>query len=183
MQSRFALIRCAIVVALIGTFLVGSPAFSAEEKGELKGKLDCVTKKFKTFVIKTKQGPEVVKYTEKTVIENSDAKDVGKLSPGVGLIVKYTMKDGDRIADVVKLNVIKVDPKDLIDVKEMAELVEKGPDKGNFKLFDARPKKRYEEGHIPYAESLPANKFEKLADKMLPEDKEKLLVFYCGGFT
>lgn len=49
-------------------------------------------------------------------------------------------------------------------------------------LVDSRPKrKKYDKGHIPTAISIPDSQFNKLKDQ-LPQDKDKLLVFYCGGF-
>ncbi|MGD8242919.1 MAG: rhodanese-like domain-containing protein [Desulfobacterales bacterium] len=48
-------------------------------------------------------------------------------------------------------------------------------------LIDSRPKrKKYDKGHLPGAISIPATKFDGMTDQ-LPEDKDKLLVFYCGG--
>jgi rhodanese-related sulfurtransferase len=49
-------------------------------------------------------------------------------------------------------------------------------------LIDSRPKrKKYDKGHIPTAISLPDMYFDKEKDE-LPAEKDKLLVFYCGGF-
>jgi rhodanese-related sulfurtransferase len=48
-------------------------------------------------------------------------------------------------------------------------------------LVDSRPKrKKYDKGHIPGAVSIPDMQFDKFKDQ-LPEDKSKLVVFYCGG--
>jgi rhodanese-related sulfurtransferase len=48
-------------------------------------------------------------------------------------------------------------------------------------LVDSRPKRpKYDKGHIPGAISIPDTYFDKQKDQ-LPEDKSKLLVFYCGG--
>ncbi len=48
-------------------------------------------------------------------------------------------------------------------------------------LVDSRPKRtQYDNGHIPTAISIPDMQFDELQDR-LPADKEKLLVFYCGG--
>lgn len=48
-------------------------------------------------------------------------------------------------------------------------------------IIDARPKKtKYDKGHIPGAISIPDSRFDKLKAQ-LPQDKAKLLVFYCGG--
>ena len=49
-------------------------------------------------------------------------------------------------------------------------------------VVDARPKlKKYDKGHIPGAISIPDTQFDKFKNQ-LPEDKNKLVVFYCGGF-
>ena len=48
-------------------------------------------------------------------------------------------------------------------------------------LVDSRPKRaKYDKGHIPGAISIPDTYFDKQKDQ-LPEDKSKLIVFYCGG--
>jgi rhodanese-related sulfurtransferase len=48
-------------------------------------------------------------------------------------------------------------------------------------LVDSRPKRaKYDKGHIPGAISIPDTYFDKQKDQ-LPEEKGKLLVFYCGG--
>ncbi len=50
-------------------------------------------------------------------------------------------------------------------------------------IIDSRPyKPKYANGHIPAAVSIPHSQFDKLTDK-LPEDKNTLLIFYCGGPT
>ena len=49
-------------------------------------------------------------------------------------------------------------------------------------LVDSRPKrKKYDKGHIPGAVSIPDTQFDKFKDQ-LPAQKDKPLVFYCGGF-
>ncbi len=54
--------------------------------------------------------------------------------------------------------------------------------KANMVLIDSRPKrKKYDKGHIPTAISIPDMQFDKMTAQ-LPQDKDKLLVFYCGGF-
>ncbi len=48
-------------------------------------------------------------------------------------------------------------------------------------IIDSRPmKRRYNNGHIPGAISIPNSQFKKMTN-VLPKDKSKLLVFYCGG--
>lgn len=54
--------------------------------------------------------------------------------------------------------------------------------KADMVIVDARPKrKKYDKGHLPGAISIPDSQFNKLKNT-LPKDKNKLLVFYCGGF-
>lgn len=45
-------------------------------------------------------------------------------------------------------------------------------------LVDARGEWDYKQGHIPTAKSIPPNKLSDI-QKLLPEDKNILLVFYC----
>jgi rhodanese-related sulfurtransferase len=54
--------------------------------------------------------------------------------------------------------------------------------KADMVVVDSRPKrKKFDKGHIPTAVSLPDMYWDKEKGK-LPVDKDKLLVFYCGGF-
>ncbi len=53
--------------------------------------------------------------------------------------------------------------------------------KADIVIVDSRPKRsKYDKGHIPTAISIPDSQFDKLKDQ-LPGDKNKPLVFYCGG--
>ena len=61
----------------------------------------------------------------------------------------------------------------------MKKQIDKGAD---MVVVDARPKiTKYDKGHVPTAISIPDSQFDKFKDQ-LPQDKSKLLVFYCGGF-
>jgi rhodanese-related sulfurtransferase len=55
-------------------------------------------------------------------------------------------------------------------------------DKADFVLVDSRPERTFEKGAIPGAINISDSKFDKLAPGMLPADKTKTLIFYCGGF-
>ncbi len=180
-KHNYAMVATSAAILL--TILLAAHTAIAADKGTLTGNLERVTKKFETFCLMTKQGPEIVKYTKETQIKNSDAASVPKLRSGVHLIVDYTVKDGEKVADTVTLKIAKVDPEDLVSTEEMVALVEKGPDKAKFLIVDSRPKKRYYEGYIPGAVSLPFHSWDKFHEKVLPEDKDTLLVFYCGGLT
>jgi len=68
----------------------------------------------------------------------------------------------------------------IVDYKFVAEYAVI-PVRDDVAIIDARPyKRRYNKGHIPGAISIPNSGFDKMTD-MLPEDKGKLIIFYCGG--
>ncbi|MDP2752272.1 MAG: rhodanese-like domain-containing protein [Rhodocyclaceae bacterium] len=52
--------------------------------------------------------------------------------------------------------------------------------KADFVLVDSRPERPFNAGTIPGAINISDSKFDKLTDK-LPTDKNKPLVFFCGG--
>jgi rhodanese-related sulfurtransferase len=54
-------------------------------------------------------------------------------------------------------------------------------EKADFVLVDARPERTFEKGTIPGAINISDSKFDKLAPSMLPADKNKTLIFFCGG--
>jgi rhodanese-related sulfurtransferase len=54
-------------------------------------------------------------------------------------------------------------------------------DQADMVVIDSRPKrKKYDKGHLPGAISIPTTQFDSMTDQ-LPQDKDKLLLFYCGG--
>lgn len=62
-------------------------------------------------------------------------------------------------------------------VKEYAQI----PPRKDVVIVDSRPAaRRYDVGHIPGALNIPDTQFDKFKH-LLPEDKNKLLIFYCGG--
>lgn len=87
-------------------------------------------------------------------------------------------REPGRPASVIKKIVFGLPPGVEIDVKELLAIMTSG---GAYHLYDARPAKRFGEGHVPGAESA----FPKDKDFLsrLPDDKDALLIFYCGGPT
>lgn len=76
----------------------------------------------------------------------------------------------------------------VITLDEVKALVEKGPQAGNYLMFDSRPAARFHAGTIPTSLMLPVTEMEKLdaqgkSHPLLGEDKGKLLIFWCGGPT
>ena len=69
---------------------------------------------------------------------------------------------------------------DIVDV-EFVMAHQSIPMDENVMVIDARPyKPKYVKGHIPHAVSIPYSKFEEKKG-LLPENKDALLIFYCGG--
>lgn len=75
-----------------------------------------------------------------------------------------------------------------ISVDQLKELVAKGPEAGNYLLFDSRPAGRFNAATIPTSQHLTDKDMEQL-DKdgkvasRLGDDKNKLVIFWCGGPT
>lgn len=56
------------------------------------------------------------------------------------------------------------------------------PSEWDFVLVDARPSNPFNEGHINGAINIPDSEFAN-KQNLLPEDKDRLIIFYCGGMT
>jgi len=69
--------------------------------------------------------------------------------------------------------------KTIIDLKAFGEYAVI-PARDDVTVIDSRPVRKYDEGHIPGALSIPDTFFDKKTD-LLPKDKNQLLIFYCGG--
>ncbi len=64
-------------------------------------------------------------------------------------------------------------------VAEYAQL----PLREDVTVIDSRPDRLFGPGHIPTAVLMPDTQFEELAASVLPEAKDQLLIFYCGGYA
>lgn len=147
----------------------------------IRGKLGSVSMKAETLKVDTGGAPWLIKFDGDTDLTGAEA--LNKIDADKEVMVTYYEEDGSFYAESVYVKPpAKIDPAMLIKIDELAPLVEKGPEKGEFTLVDARPGKVFLEGHIPGAMSIFDAQFEKNLDK-LPKDKDKLLVFYCGGPT
>ena len=70
---------------------------------------------------------------------------------------------------------------DIVDV-EFVKQYAVFPVPENIMIIDARPyQPKYVNGHLPGAVSIPNIKFDDMTN-LLPENKEALLIYYCGGF-
>lgn len=155
---------------------------------KLKGKIKTNVNKNQTISLTVEgQGLVVVKYNDATRLVNATSfKD---LHPDEILNVEYRIVGSENLATLLGKVVAEI-PKGatLMGLEEAYSLVQKGPQAGGYTMFDSRPPSRYHEGHIPGSRSLPFAEMEKAEKEgrlleLLPKEKDKLLVFYCGGVT
>ena len=148
---------------------------------DIRGRLGSVSMKAETLKVDTGGGSWLVSFDDETALTGAEA--FNKIGSGKEVLVSYRQEDGVLFADSVDVKPpAKLDPAMLIKVDDLAPLVEKGPEQGNFTIVDARPGKLFLESHIPGALSIYDAQFDKNLDK-LPKNKDNLLVFYCGGPT
>ncbi|MDI6801673.1 MAG: rhodanese-like domain-containing protein [Thermodesulfovibrionales bacterium] len=164
-------------------FLASGYAMAQEGPAEqVRGTVKSIAETIKTISITIKdKGDMLFKYSDKTKLVNIIKID--DVKPGEAVIIDYQRSGKDLLATVVTLSLVKL-PEGVSEIKtpELVELVRKGTDSGKYMLVDCRPFKRFEEGHIPTAISIPVDDFEKKAS-LLPADKNTLVIFYCGGPT
>ncbi len=194
--KRKIMVFAVLIISLISTLIVsmhtdargdGSSGSGLHAEGDLqsvKGKVKGFANpnQSKTISINVKgKGVMVFKYTDDTQFKNF--KYLNELK-GETAVVKYKSEGPDKIASVISKAYVKL-PKGVAEltVKEVAEVVKAGPEVGNVVLIDARPVKRFNEGHIPSAVSIPFSKLKKEGVKLLPADKKTPVYFYCGGPT
>ena len=160
-------------------------AAAAEKSDDLKvkGQVKAVSNKAKTLSLNIKgKGVMLFKFNDTTKFINFTKTKEIKYPTAV--VVKYKTEGPDNMALSIKKALISL-PKGVTEIKtdEVVALVEKGPEAGNYFLVDARPATVASAGHIPTAVSIPVNVLKKKGAELLPPDKNKLLVFYCGGPT
>jgi rhodanese-related sulfurtransferase len=142
----------------------------------VKGRIKSLSNKAGTIQLDVKGKPSVVvRFDANTVVEG--AAGIDELNPPDLIKVEFTPgQPASKISKVVFGLPAGVE----IDIQELLAVLQ--GQRGAYLLGDARPKKRYVEGHIPSARPTPAMKAEELL-ATLPADKNQLLVFYCGGPT
>ncbi len=162
--------------ALVAAFLAAllfipsvSPADTA------KGRIEIMSFKAKTIQIWAKDKPPVViRFDKNTQFVNvKSAKELV-----INELIEIEFSPGAPATKITKV-VFGLPPGIEIDTAEMEAILRGDQD---YVLVDARPCRLFNEGHIPTAICIFTKDQEKEIGK-LPQDKSKLLVFYCGGPT
>lgn len=147
------------------------------QDNQISGQIKGISQKAKTIQVQTPDGPRMVLF-------DSDTEGMEYVKEGEAAIFTFEQVNGDRVARRIAPKLAKL-PEGTVEIstEEVALLVAQGPAKGGYYLVDSRPAQRYAEGHVPTAVSIPVPRLEKTGTMLLPEDKDRLLIFYCGGPT
>lgn len=155
------------------------PAVAAKQDSNVyKGSVAGRSNKAKTISITVGKGDSA-----KTMMVRFDDQTEGIefAKKGEAAIINWEQRGDEKFATVIKPKLAKL-PEGVTEIKvdELYQLLE---DNAPMMLVDARPEMRYSQGHIPTAVSIPVPFLKEQKAKVLPEDKDKLLIFYCGGYT
>ena len=162
------------------------------EPNAVRGYFDIVSFKAKTIQVKIDDSVELFVFDEDEIKVVNDAGKTGDgellkdnlIKRGHEIKVEYVEKNGVKSAvKLIEKPPVTISAEMLMKVSDIEKLVSLGPEKGKYFLFDSRPLPRFQEGSIPTAVNLPYPAFDKLADKLLPKDKDALTIFYCSGVT
>jgi hypothetical protein len=191
--------RTGLVVAVVGLLLglglrampanaADSPLLNAkclkchtefkEMKDVMAGDFESRSNKAKSIQVNVGEQSQLVKFTTETEVVNAES--IKALQKPIPVLVAFERQGEDLVATKITAKpIIKVPENQLIDVEGVAALLTQSPD--SYLLVDSRPPIRYHEGHVPTAISMPFPKMPEMLDK-LPQEKDRLVVFYCGGF-
>lgn len=157
------------------------PVASQEQKKEAtvyKGKIVGKSNKAKTISISVGKGDAA-----KTVMVKFDdnTKGVEFAKTDAAAIINWEQRGTDKFATAIKPKLAKL-PAGVTEIKtdELHNLIESGT---ALTLVDSRPESRYHQAHILGSINVPVPKLKKMKAAVLPEDKDRLLIFYCGGPT
>jgi len=149
-----------------------------QEANTYTGKIIGKSNKAKTISIEVGSGDkaktEMVRFDDKTTgLDNAAA--------GEAAIITWEMRGSDKYATVIKPKLAKL-PEGVLEIKpdEVKELLDKNTE---MVIIDSRPEKRFAQSHLPGAISVTVEQMQTTAHELLPKEKDKLLVFYCGGYT
>jgi rhodanese-related sulfurtransferase len=150
----------------------------SQEQGIIAGSFSKRSQKARTIQVKIGSETHLVKYDEATALNLA-----ADLSPKVPIKVRLRrdLKDTEDLwaAEIWTMPPIEIPKKQLATTEAIKALVA-GEKETPYLLVDSRPKLRFQEGHIPTAVSIPFTSMHTMRSK-LPEDKGRLLIFYCGG--
>jgi hypothetical protein len=190
LAAFFAVTLSTAGVSEAGKPTIGGPCQKCHQAqpDAVRGNLGKVSPDFKTLQVKAGSLVWVINYDDKTTVMDGDKtagpKHLMELPDGKEILVSFSGNESEPMAtEIAVKQPFKVPDEQKITNAEVVKLVAMGPEKGAYTLVDARPAGAYLGGHIPTAISLPFDNFEDSCAIVLPQDKNRMLVFYCGGPT
>jgi len=160
------------------------------EANTVQGYFDNVAFKAKTIQVKIDDAVELIKFDEDDVKvingegKTGDGEFLRNIKKMHEIKVEYVLNNGIKTAlKVIEKPPVKISKEMLMTTADIEQLVALGSEKGKYFLFDSRPLPRFQEGSIPTAVNLPFPAFDKMAEKLLPKDKNALIIFFCAGPT
>jgi len=197
-KNKTSLLLSALVAVFFGTAgisaagkpTVGGPCQKCHtaQPDAVRGNLGKVSPDFNTLQVKVGNIVWIVKYDAKTSVMDGDkvsgADQIKELPKNKEILVSFSGDESKPLAtEIAVKQPYKVPDDQKITNAEVVNLVAMGPENGKYTLVDARPTGAFLSGHIPTAISLPFDSFEDNCATILPQDKDRLIVFYCGGPT
>jgi len=155
-----------------------SSAAAMQEATVYKGKIIGKSRKAKAISIEVGKGDAA-----KTMMFKYDENTVGLefAEPGEAAIINWEMRGSEKYATIIKPKLAKL-PEGVAEIGTKA-LIDLLGSKEDLVLIDSRPAKRYAQSHLPGALSLPIDEMAAQAALILPKEKDRQLIFYCGGPT
>ncbi len=173
-KFRFTTVALAAVLSL--GFVTSSLA------DEIKGRVKVVAEGAKSMAVEVAgKGVVVVKFNGETKYKN--ASTFRDFITDEVVVVDFDKVGSENRAKLITKVIAPVPAgvKGLV-TADMEALVKSAP--GSYTLVDSRPPGRYNQGHLPTAVNIPLPELQKEGGlNLLPPDKAKTLVFYCGGLS
>ncbi|MCK4910602.1 MAG: rhodanese-like domain-containing protein [Thermodesulfovibrionales bacterium] len=145
----------------------------------VRGKMVGHSEKFGTLQINVGPLVWIVNYDDSTKLKG--VKGVGAIPKNKEIAITFKGGEQEPVATQISMKQPYVLPKGQeISMDDLKKAM--SSDKA-VTIVDARPPKAFFAGHIPGAAVMPYTKFEAMYKKVLPKDKNELVVFYCGGFS
>jgi rhodanese-related sulfurtransferase len=154
----------------MGVSLAFTPVLHAEL---LKGRIETVSKEAGSVQIVVNDEKVVIRTDANTKFDGFS--NIGELAPPD--LIEAERESGQPATKIKKV-VFALPPGVEINTRELVQIM---TGKRPYHLYDTRPVRRFGNAHIPGAK--PAHPKDENFLSLLPEDKDVLLVFYCGGPT
>ncbi len=185
-MKKIALLCCLTAPLIVGcaaekpqlSVTGGTMIEAVQAKTVIVGKIAGKSNRAKTISITVGKGAKA-----ETMMLRFDDQTTGLefAKKGEKAIITYEQIGDAKVVVSVKPKLATLPP-GVTEIKtdELKAAIDRGMD---VLVVDSRPVRRFYQAHLPGAISIPIDMAEEQKKKLLPEDKNIMLVFYCGGPT